>query len=66
MLRQETLVLSGKDDPIIPLANARMMSSLLPHSRLHVFDDGHLGLVTLASELGPVIATFLRDPDNQA
>jgi hypothetical protein len=40
-----------------------MMSHLLPHSRLHVFDDGHLGLVTRAAELGPMVANFLREPD---
>ena len=62
MLRQQTLVLAGNDDPIIPLVNARMLSHLLPHSRLHVFDDGHLGLVTLAAELGPLVANFLREP----
>jgi poly(3-hydroxyalkanoate) depolymerase len=63
MIRQPTLVLAGNDDPIIPLANARMINRLIPHSRLHVFDDGHLGLVTRAAELGPVVAGFLRDPD---
>jgi poly(3-hydroxyalkanoate) depolymerase len=63
MLRQRTLVLAGNDDPIIPLVNARMISHLLPHSRLHVFDDGHLGLLTRAPELGPVVADFLREPE---
>jgi poly(3-hydroxyalkanoate) depolymerase len=62
MLRQQTLVLAGNDDPIVPLVNARMLNHLLPHSRLHVFDDGHLGLVTCAAELGPVVADFLREP----
>jgi pimeloyl-ACP methyl ester carboxylesterase len=63
MLRQPTLVLAGNDDPIIPLVNARLINHLLPHSRLYVFDDGHLGLVTRAAELGPVVANFLREPD---
>jgi poly(3-hydroxyalkanoate) depolymerase len=63
LLRQRTLVLAGTDDPIIPLVNARMITRLLPHSRLHVFDDGHLGLVTRATELGPVVAGFLREAD---
>jgi hypothetical protein len=40
-----------------------MINRLLPHSRLHVFDDGHLGLVTRAAELGPVVADFLGEPD---
>jgi hypothetical protein len=35
------------------------MQSLLPHGSLHVFDDGHLGLVTAADELGPLVSRFL-------
>jgi poly(3-hydroxyalkanoate) depolymerase len=60
MIRQRTLVMSGSDDPIIPLVNARIMQRLLPHATLHVFDDGHLGLVTAADELGPLVSGFLR------
>jgi poly(3-hydroxyalkanoate) depolymerase len=59
LIRQPALVLAGNDDPIIPLVNARMISALLPHASLHVFDDGHLGLVTSAEELGPVVSRFL-------
>lgn len=61
LLRQPTLVLAGDDDPIIPLANAHLMTRLLPDSRLHVFHDGHLGLATSPDELAPVIARFLRE-----
>lgn len=60
LIRQPTLILAGADDPLIPLVNARVMHRLLPDSRLHVFDDGHLGLVTSADELAPVVAEFLR------
>ena len=59
LIRQPTLVMSGSDDPIIPLVNARIMRRLLPHATLHVFDDGHLGLVTAADELGPLVSDFL-------
>jgi poly(3-hydroxyalkanoate) depolymerase len=60
LLRQEALILSGDDDPLIPLANARLMHRLIPHSRLHVYHGGHLGMVTEATELAPVVDTFLR------
>ncbi|TYL49800.1 poly(3-hydroxyalkanoate) depolymerase [Nocardioides sp. BGMRC 2183] len=60
LIRQPTLVLAGADDPIIPLANARILHCLLPHAVLHVYDDGHLGLVTSATDLAPRIAAFLR------
>jgi len=26
---------------------------------LHVYDDGHLGLITAADEFGPVVSRFL-------
>jgi poly(3-hydroxyalkanoate) depolymerase len=63
MLTQPTLIVSGDDDPIIPLANARIMHRLIPHSTLHVFEGGHLGLVTEAAQVAPVISQFLSAPE---
>lgn len=59
LIRQPTLILAGDDDPIIPLANARIMAALLPDARLRVYQDGHLGLLTRSSELVPVVSEFL-------
>ena len=59
LVRQPTQILSGADDPIIPLANARLMHRLIPDARLHVFPGGHLGLVTEARQLAPVVSEFL-------
>jgi poly(3-hydroxyalkanoate) depolymerase len=59
LVRQPTLILAGDDDPIIPLANARVMAALLPDARLHVYPDGHLGLLTRAAELAAVVSDFL-------
>jgi poly(3-hydroxyalkanoate) depolymerase len=59
LVRQPTLVLAGDDDPIIPLVNARLMAALLPSARLHVYHDGHLGLITRAAELAPLVSDFL-------
>jgi poly(3-hydroxyalkanoate) depolymerase len=59
LIRQPTLILSGHDDPLIPLANAKLMHALIPRSRLHVYHGGHLGLVTEATELAPVVDQFL-------
>jgi poly(3-hydroxyalkanoate) depolymerase len=61
-LRQPTLILSGDDDPLIPLANARLMYLLIPKSRLHIYRGGHLGLVTEAVTLAPVVDAFLAAP----
>jgi poly(3-hydroxyalkanoate) depolymerase len=65
LLRQPTLIVSGDDDPIIPLANAHLMHRLIPHSQLHVFHGGHLGLITEAPELAPVVDCFLAGPDRR-
>jgi len=60
-LRQPTLIVAGDDDPLIPLVNARLMRLLIPNSQLHVYHGGHLGLVTEAAELAPVVDRFLGD-----
>ena len=62
LLRQRTLILSGDDDPLIPLANPRLMKLLIPKSRLHIFHGGHLGLITEAAELAPIVDAFLTAP----
>jgi poly(3-hydroxyalkanoate) depolymerase len=59
-ISQPTLLLAGDDDPIIPLVNARIMRRLLPNAELHVYHGGHLGLLTEAAELAPVVDRFLR------
>jgi poly(3-hydroxyalkanoate) depolymerase len=60
-VRQETLIVAGTDDPIIPVINARIMKALLPHSRLHLHSGGHIDLVHNAVELAPVIEEFLTE-----
>jgi poly(3-hydroxyalkanoate) depolymerase len=62
LVPQPTLVLSGDDDPIIPVANARLLHRLIPNAQLHVFHGGHLGLVTEAPQLAPVVSRFLTGP----
>jgi pimeloyl-ACP methyl ester carboxylesterase len=61
-VRQQTLIVAGTDDPIIPVVNARIMHRLLPHSRLHLHDGGHIDLVHNATQLAPVIEKFLNEP----
>jgi poly(3-hydroxyalkanoate) depolymerase len=59
-IRQPTLLLAGDDDPIVPLVNAHIMRRLLPDAELHVYHGGHLGLLTEAAELAPVVDRFLN------
>jgi poly(3-hydroxyalkanoate) depolymerase len=61
-IHHPTLVLAGNDDPLVPLVNARLHAWLLRDARLHVFDDGHLFLLTRAAETARVISGFLAEP----
>jgi len=62
ILRQPTLILHGDDDPLVPLINAKIMQRLIPHSKLYIFHDGHLGVGTSARELTQVVEQFLTAP----
>src|SRR5271168_228490 len=59
VVRQETLIVAGTDDPIIPVVNAHVMNTLLPHSLLHLHSGGHVDLVQNADELAAVFASLL-------
>ncbi|HET6659194.1 MAG TPA: poly(3-hydroxyalkanoate) depolymerase [Rubrobacter sp.] len=63
-LHQPTLVIHGSEDPIVPVVNARILARLIPDSRLHIVEDGHLALLTSAEELAPVVERFLLDKDD--
>ena len=60
LIRQETLIIAGLDDPIIPVVNAKIMSRLLPHATVHLHRGGHVDLITNATELAPVVEMFRR------
>jgi poly(3-hydroxyalkanoate) depolymerase len=60
-LRQPTLILAGRDDPIVPVINGRIMARIIPRARLEVIDDGHLFLVTRPQETAKLIESFLEE-----
>ncbi len=63
-LPHRTLVIAGDDDPIVPLINAKAITALMNHARLHIVrGGGHLFLVLRANEVVPVIRKFLAEPD---
>jgi poly(3-hydroxyalkanoate) depolymerase len=63
LIRQRTLIVAGYDDPVIPVANARIMERLLPHATVHMHAGGHVDMITNAAELAPVIESFRDQPD---
>jgi pimeloyl-ACP methyl ester carboxylesterase len=60
LIRQPTLVIAGDGHHIVPAANARLMATLIPHARLHIYQGGHVELITEATALAPVVTTLLH------
>ena len=66
-LRQQTLVLAGDDDPIVPVANGRILTRCIPHARLHIVRrGGHLFLLDSAAEMAGLVAAFLSSDDGRS
>ena len=63
LIRQQTLIIAGRDDPVVPVANAKIMARILPHATVHLHPGGHVDLITNAAELAPVIESFRSQPD---
>jgi pimeloyl-ACP methyl ester carboxylesterase len=62
-LPHPTLVLAGDDDPIVPLVNGRILSGLIPDSRLHIVrGGGHLFLLEQPAEIAALVTGFLTAP----
>ena len=59
---QPTLILAGDDDPIIPVANARLMARRMPAARLRVVEGGgHLFLLDQPETVADEINAFLDE-----
>lgn len=60
-----TLVISGADDPLIPVENARLLASRIPGARLSlVADGGHLWLLEHAKTAAVLIDEFLSSNES--
>ena len=62
-IRQPTLVLAGKHDPIIRPVNARILGGRIPNAEVVYVDCGHLFLLTRAKMLAPKLLSFLENTD---
>lgn len=60
-LTQPTMVLAGNDDPLIPLINMKFIAKQIPGAELHVFEDGHLFIVTAAEATAKLVNRFLNE-----
>jgi len=62
-IRHETLVINGDDDPLVPVANARMLAQRIPRAKLEIVEQaGHLFLCDDAANLAPRIGRFVNAP----
>ena len=56
----ETLVISGDDDPLIPVQNAEMLARYIPNARLEIVEQGgHLLLWDDAANVGQRVSRFV-------
>lgn len=56
----ETLVISGDDDPLVPVENAEFLAQRIPRARLEIVERaGHLFLLDDAANLAPRIGRFV-------
>ena len=60
-LRQPTLVLTGDRDPIVPVANGRLLAGRIPGGRLEVVKGGHLFLLTQPEAMAARVNAFLDE-----
>jgi 2-hydroxymuconate-semialdehyde hydrolase len=66
-LPHETLVLHGREDQVIPLANSLTLAQWIPNSQLHVFGHcGHWTQIEHAGRFNRLVADFLAEADTQS
>jgi poly(3-hydroxyalkanoate) depolymerase len=59
-MKQDTLIMMGGDDQIVPVANGHFLKMLIPNSELFVIDDGgHLFMLSHVDESIGAIRGFL-------
>jgi pimeloyl-ACP methyl ester carboxylesterase len=61
-LAQPTLVLAGESDPIVPVANGRILAGRIRDARLEVVEGGHLFLLTNPTGMAALVNEFLDSP----
>jgi len=61
-LTNETLVIHGREDRVIPLANAYTLAEWIPRAQLHVFGQcGHWSQIEHAARFSRLVGDFLAE-----
>ena len=59
---QQTLVVHGREDKVIPLANSLTLASLIPRAQLHVYPQcGHWTQIEHAARFAQLVGNFLAE-----
>ncbi|HNN57035.1 MAG TPA: poly(3-hydroxyalkanoate) depolymerase, partial [Novosphingobium sp.] len=62
-LKKEVLIMMGEDDQIVPLTNGKILETLIPNSRLEIFEQGgHLFMLTHREQTISSLRGFLDAP----
>ncbi|MFV3411123.1 alpha/beta fold hydrolase [Pseudomonas sp. NY15436] len=66
-LRQDTLIIHGRDDQVIPLEVSEQLLRLIPHAQLHVFGEcGHWVQIERAESFARLVSDFLLPNQQRA
>jgi pimeloyl-ACP methyl ester carboxylesterase len=62
-LTQRTLVLTGDDDPLVPILNGHALAALIPRGRVRIVTGGgHLFLFEQPEQAAAIVSSFLSAP----
>jgi pimeloyl-ACP methyl ester carboxylesterase len=61
-VQARTLVLAGRTDHLVPLADAEELARALPDGRVHVLDAGHVPMVEQPAAFSRELLGFLAEP----
>lgn len=56
-----TLILMGRDDPLVPPVNGEILARRLPNAQLEMVDCGHMFVLTQAERIADRVEAFLHD-----
>jgi pimeloyl-ACP methyl ester carboxylesterase len=58
-IKADTLILTGKDDILVPPRNSEKLNKLIPGSKLQVLEGAHLGCIEYPNEYNAAVLEFL-------
>jgi pimeloyl-ACP methyl ester carboxylesterase len=59
-INQQTLVVCGKEDTLVPPRNSERLARLIPNSTLKMLDGAHLGCIEFPNQYNEAFLEFLR------